>query len=773
MAAGRGAAARRAGAALRSVEAAPELPPFDVLESKIQPPTLRPGTVPRTPLINRLRAATPRRIATIIAPAGYGKTTLLGQWAERDPRPFVWVSVDERDNDPIVLLRHVAAALGRQTELPDRLLSALASPGASIWTHAVPRLAAALSNAGPNVLLLDDFSLLRSRASLEAVAALVDEEDEESMLAVAGRVAARLPLAPLRAQGLLFELGVDDLALSNREAHLLLKSTGVQLSDERAAELVDQCEGWAAALYLAALAIRDGAHSHREVAQFKGDDRYLADYFRSEYLSQLRPGPLRFLRRTSILERMSGPLCDAVLEDEGSSRELERIERANLFLVPLDNRREWYRYHHLFRELLACELAADEPALVPVLHRRAADWFEANGDDEYALEHAFEAGDTDRAAAILAQIAIPLHAKGQIVTLERWLNRFSRAGLLERYPAVCLQGCRIHLLRGQGDRAKAWLEAAERAREDVRMPDGSTSTRPWIANVRAWIGGSGAQRMLADAEAALAELPPRSTWRPSALIAQGSALALLGKDAEADQILSAAAAAAEAAGSAEAQAFALGERAMLSAAREDRETADALAGTIGGLIAAAGTDAYPARAVAHVIEAHMLLRHGRWNEARTALTATQELLPHLTDAIPWLAVQIRIELVRGLLTLRDRDAALEALDEIETILRPLPDLGVLAKQAAALALEAAAVPENDAGRSAGLTSAELRLLPLLATHFSFREIAEELHVSRNTIKTQAISVYRKLGVSSRSGAIEEAHRLGLSERLHVVISNDQ
>jgi LuxR family maltose regulon positive regulatory protein len=279
--------------------------------------------------------------------------------------------------------------------------------------------------------------------------------------------------------------------------------------------------------------------------------------------------------------------------------------------------------------------------------------------------------------------------------------------------------------------------------------------------------------MLADAEAAVAELPERSSWRPSALVAQGSALALLGRDADADKVLAAAADAAARAGASESQALALGQRAMLASSREDRVAADELAETLVAVVAAAGNDGYPGRAVAHVTEAHMLLRHGRWNEAREALTATQELLPHLTDSIPWLAVQVRIELARGLLTLRDRDAAHETLNEIETILRPLPDLGVLAKRAADLEAEAAAVPEDHSGRSSGLTSAELRLLPLLATHLSFREIADELHVSRNTIKTQAISVYRKLGVSSRSGAIEEAHRLGLSERLHVVISSDQ
>jgi LuxR family maltose regulon positive regulatory protein len=355
---------------------APPAPTFDFLESKIQVPPLRQGAVSRTALVNRLRAATSIAATTVVAPAGYGKTTLLAQWAARDTRPVAWVTLDERDNDPIVLLRHIAAALEIAEPLEARLVDALEKPGGSIWTKALPRLARELCERAPIVLVLDDFGLLRSRPSIEAVAALVEAEAEGSMLVLAGRISPRLPLAQLRASGRLLELGSADLAMTKREGELLLRQSGARLGAERVAELVEQCEGWPAALYLAALSIRDGEAGDAEAVPVSGDDRYLADYFRSEYLARLRPGPLRFLRRTSVLERMSGPLCDAMLEDEGSAQELEKIERANLFLVPLDNRREWYRYHHLFRDLLQRELVEDEPGIVPFLHGRAADWFE-------------------------------------------------------------------------------------------------------------------------------------------------------------------------------------------------------------------------------------------------------------------------------------------------------------------------------------------------------------------------------------------------------------
>jgi LuxR family transcriptional regulator, maltose regulon positive regulatory protein len=766
------AAKRRRRAETAALKLAPPLPPFEFLESRVQIPRLKTGTISRTPLVNRLRAATSTAVATVVAPAGYGKTTLLSQWAAKDARQFAWITIDERDNDPVVLARHIAAALAQTGELSPHLVNALSSPGKPIWAAAVPRLGAALAERSPLVLVLDDFNLLRSRAALEVVSALIGDEAEGSMLVAATRVAPTLPLAPLRASGRLLELGVEELALSKREARLLLNATGVTLSDGEAADLIEQCEGWAAALYLAALAIRDGEQSERGRPRFDGGDRYLADYLHSECLARLRPGPLRFLRRTSVLDRMSGPLCDAVLQDEGSARELEKIERANLFVVPLDNRREWYRFHHLFRELLQRELAEQEPQLVSALHSRAADWFEANGDRESALEHAYTAGDTDRAAEILAAIALPVYYSGRVVTLERWLRRFERAGLIERYPAVALQGCRIHALRGRPELAKRWLGAASLGTYAGTLPDGSKSTAAWFATLRAWLCEAGVEQMLVDAEQALAGLPEDSNWRSSALTAHGAALFLLGESEKADEVLATAASYADRHDQTEIEVIALGERALVAAALGDEKKAEELAARANALVAMSGLESAPAQAVEHAATAKALLHLGRWNEARESLTAAQEILPRLSVAIPWLAVQTRIELGHGFATLRDAPAAEDLLGEIDAILACVPGLDALTAGVQELRREVDAVPELD-GNAAGLTPAELRLLPLLATHLSFREIAERLYVSRNTIKTQAISVYRKLGVSSRSEAIAEANRLGLDEHLRVLISNER
>jgi LuxR family maltose regulon positive regulatory protein len=747
--------------------------PFDFLESKIRVPATRSGTISRTALVNRLRATSSTPVVSVVAPAGYGKTTLLAQWAQRDSRHFAWATLDDRDNDPVVLLRHIAAALDRDEPLEPPVIAALRSPGASVWTAAVPRLARALATRSPIVLVLDDFNALHSRGALEIVSALIDDEATDSIVVLAGRVPPRLALAQLRADASLLELGVGELALTRREAELLVRATGVQLSESRMAELVEQCEGWAAALYLAALAIRDGDDRTRAGVRIAGDDRYLADYFRSEYLSRMRRGPLRFLRRTSVLEQMCGDLCDAVLEDTGSDRELEKIERANLFLVPLDNRRVWYRYHHLFRELLQRELVEHEPEVVPVLHRRAADWFQAKGDAESAFEHVYAAGDLGRAAGILASIAFAVYRSGRVATLERWLRRFQRVDLLERYPALALHGSRVHAARGRAEQAERWLAAAERGGSATRSAAARASLQPGMAVMRAYLCRDGADQMLLDADAALAELPETSDWRPAALVAQASALLLLGEPQQADGVFAAAADCAASLECTDEQVVALAERALIADEHGDHARADELAGDVRRLVAESDAAGYAARAADCAATSRVMLRQGRWNEARAALTAALDVLPFVTVAIPWLAVRLRLEIARGFVTLRDGDAAQELLTEIADILRRVPLPETLAPKAEELEREVDLIPRSDGARQIGLTPAELRLLPLLATHLSFREIGQKMYVSRNTVKTQAISVYRKLGVSSRSEAVAEAQRLGLGESLRVVVDDDR
>ena len=719
----------------------------------------------RTALVNRLRGASSVPLVTVVAPAGFGKTTLLSQWASRDPRPFAWVSIDERDNDPTVLLTHIAAAIGQISPIDPMVVDALRSPAPSVWTAAVPRLGSMLRTiAQPVVLVLDNADVLRPGDSADAVGALAEHLTPGSTVVLAGRVHPPLPIAALRAGGRLLEVSRDMLALRRREAHLLLRDAGVELTEPDVAELLRRSEGWAAGLYLATLALRDPDAGSTEAVNVGGDDRYLADYFRSEYLAGLTTEQRAFLRRTSVLDTMCGPLCDAVLEREDSALQLERFDEANLFLVPLDHHGGWYRYHHLFKDLLRRELGQHEAGSIPALQQRAADWFEDRGEAEAAVEYAAAAGDTDRVARLITSFVLPVYQSGRIGAVEGWLDRFHEADLTT-YPTVAVLGAWIYALRGRPADAERWLAAAEKAGlDEVAPPDGSTTVRPWIALVRAALCRDGVDQMLSDAEDAVAGLPDQSLWRPTALLLQGAALVLLGDDHHGDAVLADAVDAAESLDATATRVTAISERAVVAASRNDHDAAEALALEARSLVTNGGGDTEAACALESATSARALLRHNRWAEARAELASAGRLTPSLTYALPWLAVQARLELVRAHVTLRDAEGARAMLSEIGQILRHRPRLGGLFEQTGELQREVDAMPEARPGKGSGLTGAELRLLPLLATHLSFREIGERLFVSRNTVKTQAISLYRKLGVSSRSDAIDRATRLGLVER---------
>jgi LuxR family maltose regulon positive regulatory protein len=735
------------------------------MESKLRVPRARSDAISRTALVNRLRAAGAFPIVLVVAPAGYGKTTLLAQWAARDVRPFAWVTVDERDNDPVVLLKHIAAALDHVEPLDPRVFEAFERPGETIWHAIVPRLTTELAaRTSPFVLVLDGADVLESRDSLAAIGALVKNMPSGSMIAMSGRTTPGLPVAALRVAGPLLEIGSYELALSRREAELLLRAAGVEPAEGELVELLHRTEGWPAALYLAALASHGGLDELAEpvdLTHISGEDRYVADYLRSEYLSQLPPNVLRFLRRTSILEKLCGPLCDAVLRSKGSGLELAALERANLFLVPLDRNRGWWRYHHLFRDLLRRELDDHEPGRIPALNRRAAAWYEAHGDPESALLHAHAAGDGETTARILGSIALDVHHSGRVGAVEGWLELVDDDRWLDRHPAVAINGCYVHAARGRADDADRWLHAAERGLASRRK--GVGSVRPRISVMRSALCADGPARMRTDADAALARLDNGNAWLPEALLTKGVATVLTGEDEQGDSILEGAVEAAARLGSTETSVVALSERSLLASAWGDHGRAEAFASEAHALVESGNLGSYPTSALALVASARGLLRHGQWDKARQRLTVAARLTRGLTSALPWLAVQVRLELGHAYVTLRDRAAARRVLDEARGVLATRPALGVLPEGVDRLEEEIAAMPEAENGSSSGLTAAELRVLPLLSTHLSFREIGERLYVSRNTIKTQAISVYRKLGVSNRSEAVARARELGLVE----------
>ena len=698
-------------------------------------------------------------VVSVVAPAGYGKTTLLSQWAERRGRT-AWVSLDERDNDPEILLACAAAALNRVEGIDPELLRTRWLGGASIAATAVTRLVGAMSAmAEPVALVLDHVEQVSNQDCRDAVAELALHLPVGSQLAIATRDAPPLPMARLRAAREVVEVGVDDLAMDASEARGLLAAVGVRLGDADHGQLIERTEGWPVGLYLAALAIKAGGPEATAGLRFSGDDRLMAEYLGSELLSRLSADEVSFLTRTSVLERMCGALCDAMLGATGSAAMLASLERSNLLLVALDRRAEWYRYHHLLQDLLVAELQRREPEIVPRLHLGAAAWYEANGFPELAIDHAQAAGDTDRVARLVLDVMNPVWASGRVDTVLGWMEWFEHRNLIERYPAVAVHGALIFALLGRPAKAERWAAAAERAPPTGRLSDGSTM-EGYLAYLRAILCRDGVQEMRRDAQLAWDGLSPLSPYRVAMLHTEGLSYLLEGDLERADPIF---ARAFDAAMEARALPFApvlLAERCIVAAGRDDWPAAVALAEQAVSMVRGGEFDDYWTSALVYAWGARAAIHRGDAAAAREHVIRAARLRPLLTYALPVVSVQALLELARAYIALADPDGARAVLRQVSDILQQRPDLGVLPEEADELRAKVETIGRQGIGGSS-LTTAELRILPLLATHLTFREIAERLYLSPYTVKTQALSVYRKFGVSSRSAAIERAHGVGV------------
>ena len=699
----------------------------------------------------------------MVAPAGYGKTTLLAGWAEADPRPFAWVALDGRDDDAVVFLRHIAAAIHRVEPLPSEVFDALSGRGGTAGAMRVPRVGAALAAVdGPLVLVLDDLHAVGNPSCLDVLAELFQYVPAGSLIAVASREEPALPLARWRAQGRVHELGVADLRLDEQEAGLLLEAAGVELEAGELSELTERTEGWPAGLYLAALSIQAGAAGATSVGAFSGDDRFVSEYFRLELLSSLPAAEAQFLTHTSILERMSGGLCDVVLETTRSAQTLETLERANGFVVRLDRRGEWYRYHHLFGQLLRNELERSEPDVVPALNARAMAWCIANDLPEEAIAYGHAAGETSTVAGLVDALFLSAYYDGRMETVEGWLSWFGEDELAD-YPALAVYGAWLRVLTGRPEEAERWLALADGATSAIPLSDGSATIAPWVATLRAHMMGDGVEHALADANLALDQLSSESVWIPVALLARGIAHALLGATERAAEDFAATIETGLASGAFEDVFVAQSHLALLAARRGAWGEAGQHARTAQALVEEHGLGDYSTSALPHVVSARIALHEGRREDARAALARAHRLRPLLDHGLPWLTVEVGLELVRAHLALGEAAAARTVLTETERVIELRPDLGSLVAEARELGDRVEATAEPAGAWAMSLTGAELRLLPYLATHLTFPEIASRLFISRNTVKTEAVSIYRKLTASSRSQAIERAIEVGLLE----------
>jgi LuxR family transcriptional regulator, maltose regulon positive regulatory protein len=762
------------------------------LWGRLRPPVALHGTVARQPLLDLLTGYAPAKLVLVVAPAGWGKTSLLRDWYAAGDKPrTTWLSVDSGDNDPAHFWAGVvaavdgvcpgigAAALQALNAAPIKTPDALIGPVINDLARMPERV----------TLVLDDFHLITNTEILQSAAYLVEHLPPTIRLVVASRSEPALPLARLRAGGELAEIRADDLRFSEAETRDLLNGTlGLALPPEDIHALLEQTEGWAAGLYLAGLSLRGHKDPARFIRGFGGDDRQIADYLAAEVLSGQPPAVRTLLLRTSVLERFSGPLCDAVTDGSGSQSLLEDLERSQLFLEPLDTTRNWYRYHRLFAELLRHELDRAEPGLAPLLHQRASAWHRQHGSMGAAIDHAVLASDLAGARELIARHSSTLIDRGLAKDVESWLDRLP--------PEMIVEDARMCLIRGSlgrhlghPDDVKSWLAAAEvAAPHDGSAPEpesaGSASSGESAASAgsaalarSASSGESAASAAsvlwadyyhlvgdLASAEAASrraaeVEAAGTSQWHAEALAAVGANLFWRAQDAEASVILQQVAGPTRSLASNLASVRALGCLAAISARAGDLEACERHVHKAIDLAARHSLDEYWITATAMVTSAELSADRGELAEAETTALAALECAQRGHARLETASALLCLARIRSRTGNADdaRVRISQASDEIDRCAEPgiltqlLAEAERLAGQHVALPIP---VPPQRSGASPPdtLTRREAQVLELLSAGRTNSEIAVQLVVSIHTVERHLQNAYRKIGVRNRADA---------------------
>jgi LuxR family maltose regulon positive regulatory protein len=727
-----------------------------LFDAKFSVPRPRPDAVSHDDLIKTACSSGCRYVA-VTAPAGYGKSTFLAEWATTEDRRVAWVSVDRFDDDPAVLVTSLAAAYCRACLAGRDLIDDVGGPRVSVLDRAAPRLAAALrASPVPFVLMLDDLHELQSPACHDVLGVVLAAIPHGSQLATSSR--SEQPHLPrLRVSGDALELGAGDLAFDADDAWQIFSHARVSVTPELVAAVTERTEGWPVGLYLAALIERQNPGRAQTVA---GDDRYVADYLYQEILIRQPKAIQRFLRRTAVLEQLCGPLCEAVLGSSAAAIQLRRIEAHGLFLTPLDRRRQWYRYHGLFREFLLGELRRIEPDIIKTLHQRAADWYESNGAPGLAVEHLLPTTHWDRTVRLVTKLARQAYRAGQLSTLQRWCRAIGDVNI-ERYPPLAVHTCLASVITGDASEAMRWAAVVDAASFDPVPADGTASFDSSRAMLRAFMCADDPEQMVADATFAVAHEPAWSPYRDTALWLLAEAHLLTGRLDEARGLFAEASATAALKGNSDTIGICEAQLAWLAMDRgEWAEAADRL-GMALATIEQNGMHDFVFTIPAFAGAARLSVHRSDPNAAHRQLTRAMRARPSATYLLPYHAVRLRLQLAKVYLAMADPGTVHQLLREIDDILAHRPALGTLVDEVkdfrSVLVSSAVAKP---AGRLP-LTPAELRLLPYLQTHLTADRIAERLFLSSHTVKTEIKAIYRKLGVSSRNDAVQRATAIGL------------
>jgi LuxR family maltose regulon positive regulatory protein len=735
-----------------------------VLATKLEIPTLRRELVTRPALLQLLEDSTSRKLTLLSAPPGWGKTTLLSEWASKSQGArFAWLSLENDDSDPSRFWMYVIEALRTAApSLGTRSLPLLGAPGVNLTDMVLPELVNEIDAlASDLVLVLDDYHLITNAQVSAGLTFLVDHLPPSLQIAIASRSDPPLPLPRLRARRELLELRLPELRFNEQETSVLLNDIlGLELAPRDVARLYQRTEGWIAALCLAALSLRSRRDRVAFIEAFSGDDRHLVDFLAAEVLEQ-EPAEVRtFLLQTSILRRLNGELCDAVINGTGSAEMLEEIERSNLFLVPLDAKRKWYRYHHLFGDLLRHELNRSTPQLVPELDRRAAKWHRERGSIEEAIFHAVAAGDVSESADMLAAHWNQAFNQGRLATVARWLDALPK-DTVAHDPRLCTARAWVAMDLARLDEADVWIEMAERALTDQPVVEDGEPLDARIAllrTVQRFKAGNvtEAAQAVRRAVALEAELTPFSLTVAYSLL--GITLYWSGRRNGARQALRQALALAEQSGNALAGIYGRGYLALIEVERGELEQADRsaeLAMTAAGMPAAAE---HFVTMMAQLARGAVLAERRELAEAVGPLERALELARRGAGKIEVAHVSVALARVRH--ALGESSAAGDLVKDARRAVEGCPDIGIMAEKLAEIE-RSLTTSRHAVSPSQELSDRELAVLKLLPTRLSQREIGDALYVSLNTVKSHVRSIFRKLNAASRKEAVDRARETRL------------
>ena len=732
--------------------------PEALLSTKLFLPRGRSSLVARARLHRLLGSGATVRLTLVDAPAGWGKTTLLTDWlVTRDAPRSCWLSLDAADNDPLRFWSYLLAALRTVApEVGETALPLLRTSATDVERDLIPVLVNDVAGLDTELLLvLDDYHVIGNDEVHRCVAVLIERMPPSLRLVISTRSDPPLPLARLRVRGELLELRADDLRFTPEESSLLFNDVlHLGLGDEDVRRVQGRTEGWAAGLQLAALTLRDRPDAIAFIARFAGNDRHVVDYLGAEVLDALDPSTLTFLLQTSVLNRLCGPLCDAVTLRGDSSAVLVEVERTNLFVVPLDHVREWYRYHQLFRELLRHELRRHAPGGETDLHRRAAHWYETAGNASEAIFHAREAGDAAMTHRLVAAHWRPYFNQGRLTTVSTWLAGIDPEEIAAD-AELSAAAVWVAMDRGRLDDVDRALSAAERARQ------GDAALRLLRALHRFKSGDAGRAIRLLDGP----HLPDDAFARTVASCVRGASLYWSGRTERALAAFDPVTALALSDDNVLGAVYSLGYRALTRAGRGEVTEAEALVEKAADLLRREHVGDHFVAMMPALARARAAELRGDVTLACSAADRAVDLARHGAGRIEFAAALATSARMRRWADPDDPEAS-RRLDEAATVLGLCPDPGqalrdaVLAERRRSASLRAAggsASPARGVGRLAEpLTERETAILALLPSPLSQREIAATLYVSHNTLKTHLRAIYQKLGVSGREEAVAVA-----------------